>query len=481
MFDDYIEKNKDNIINTVCDLIKFKSVSVEDSEKNAPFGEECKKALDYTLDLGEKMGFETKNIDGYCGYIEFGEGEELVGIIGHLDVVPALEDDGWSTPPFVPSVRSNKIFGRGSIDDKGPVVASLYAMKAVSEIANNLNKRVRLILGLNEEKSWKCINRYKQTEEYPTVGFSPDANFPAIYAEKGILSISLKNKFKLKDAEILDIDCQNNALNVVPKYCSIIVKFNDISKKQNFKNICDPLLNSNIILDSIDDLTIKITSLGKASHAAHPEDGINAITNLVKYLIDNFEIVDSPEYNYLEKLFHLGLFDIESPEFLSRKDIAYATEFEEDSIIQDESGILTSNVAHLSYENEELTIKINLRVPVKTPLENIILRYRQLINLYENIEVTVLSKQEPLYAEKDSKLVKTLVDIFNKKTETFSTPIAIGGGTYARAFDNFISYGATMPGEKDMCHQVDEFIDIDVLLLSAKIYAEAIYELAKKA
>ena len=125
MFDEIIEKNKNNIINTVCDLIKFKSVSTETNNINEPFGNECKKALDYFLNLGKSMGFKTKNVDNYCGYVEFGTGEELVGIIGHLDVVPALESDGWSTPPFESSIRDGKIFGRGSIDDKGPVVAAL--------------------------------------------------------------------------------------------------------------------------------------------------------------------------------------------------------------------------------------------------------------------------------------------------------------------------------------------------------------------
>lgn len=480
MFDEYIENKKDEIINTICELIKYKSISLEDSIiPDAPFGIECKKALDYTLELGKKLGFKTKNIDGYCGYIEFGSGEEIVGIIGHLDVVPALENDGWTTPPFEASVRDNKIFGRGSIDDKGPVIASLYAMKAVMDLSPNINKRIRLILGLNEEKSWKCINRYKQTEEYPSIGFSPDANFPAIYAEKGILSISLTNPFKIKDIDILEIDCGSNALNVVPKYCSITLKFKNLNMKESLKNICDPLLDSNISIENIDSSTVKIISLGKASHAAHPENGNNAIKNLVKFLIDNFEIPEEPEYNYLEKLYHLGVFDIESPEFLSRNDILYATEFEENSIIQDESGILTSNVAVLEYENNKITIKINLRVPVNTSLDSVTLKYRQLINMYENIEVSVLSSQASLYVNKDSYLVKTLVDIFNKKSNKSEEPIAIGGGTYARAFDNMISYGVTMPGEKDMCHQVDEFIDIDDLILSSKIYAEAIYELAK--
>ena len=202
MFKNFVKDNYDNIINTLTELIKFNSVSEETNNPDMPFGEECKKALDYTLSLAQNMGFKTKNIDGYCGYIEFGEGEELVGIIGHLDVVPANIKDGWTTSPFEATIRNSKIYGRGAIDDKGPVVSALYAMKAIADTCK-VNKRIRLILGLNEEKDWKCIERYKQTEETPVIGFSPDANFPAIYAEKGILSISIKNAFSLDNFEII--------------------------------------------------------------------------------------------------------------------------------------------------------------------------------------------------------------------------------------------------------------------------------------
>lgn len=450
MFDKFIETNKENIINALCNLIKFNSVSIENNNDENPFGKNCTDALNYTLNLANSMGFKTKNIDNYCGYIEFGEGEELVGIIGHLDVVPANTTDGWTSPPFEPCIRDGKIFGRGSIDDKGPVLASLYAMKAIMDNIK-ISKRVRLILGLNEEKSWKCINYYKAHEEWPSIGFSPDANFPAIYAEKGIMSIELKNKFNIKNFEIINIDCQNNAINVVPKYCCITLK---------------KTKNSNINLPSADNIKIsynnneiKIESFGVASHAAHPELGNNAITNLVEYLLKNFEFSS----DYLKFIYDNGIFDITSPKFLGEK-------------VVDETGILTSNVAILDFENDNLIIKINLRVPCTYKLDTIFEKYQ---SITESLGVSKLGVQEPLYTPKDDYLVKTLVSIFNKKTGLNEFPIAIGGGTYARAFKNFISYGATMPGDKDMCHQVDEFIEIDKLILSAKIYAEAIYELAK--
>ena len=146
MFDKIIETAKNDMVQTVCDLIQFQSISTEKNNPALPFGEECKKALDYTLDLAEKLGFRTKNLDGYCGYIEFGEGEEMVGIIGHLDVVPAKLEDGWSSSPFDAVIHDNKIYGRGSIDDKGPVVASLYAMKAILDSGKKINKHLPLAL-----------------------------------------------------------------------------------------------------------------------------------------------------------------------------------------------------------------------------------------------------------------------------------------------------------------------------------------------
>lgn len=466
MFREFVNENKENIINTITELVKFNSVSNETGDSSMPFGKECKEVLEHTLKIAESMGFRTKNIDGYCGYIEFGEGNELVGIVGHLDVVPADMADGWTSSPFEATVRDGKLYGRGTIDDKGPVIASLYAMKAVAEKCN-ISKRVRLILGLNEEKGWKCINRYKETEEIPTVSFSPDANFPAIYAEKGILSLEILNDFSLDDFEIIETDCQNNALNVVPKYASITLKYTGANAMPEFEE------SENLNLEKINDSTIKIISTGVASHAAHPELGKNAIYNLVKYLLKYFK------NEYLETLINLGVFEIESPEFLSRKDIAYATEFDDVSVIQDESGILTSNIARFDYENGKLSIKINLRVPVKTKLEDITLQYKKLTNIFENVEINELAKQEPLYIEKNGKLATKLVDIFNKVTCTKKESIAIGGGTYARAFPNCIAYGPTMPNKPDMCHQVDEYIELDSLFQATEIYAEAIYELAK--
>lgn len=465
MFDEIIDNYKDQLIDTLKTTISYPSVSDETStDPNMPFGKACSDVLDYVLKLGESFGFRSKNIDGYCGYLEFGEGEELVGIIGHLDVVPADTNDGWTTPPFEASIRDGKLFGRGSIDDKGPVIASLYAMKVIHDNCK-INKRVRLILGLNEEKSWKCINHYKEVEEWPTIGFSPDANFPAIYAEKGIISIELQNKFLINGFDILDINCNNNAINVVPKYASITLKSNFEASSFFNRLITNNKDNNSLKINLINDSQIKIEAFGVASHAAHPEMGVNAIKILSKFIIDNFELNSC----YLKYLYDHDFFNEISPKFIT------------ENTLEDESGVLTSNVAVIDYDktSNNLIFKINLRVPVNTKLDFIVSRYESLKENFKDLKVLNYGHQEPLYVEKDSYLVKTLVDIFNKKTGLNANPVAIGGGTYARAFKNVISYGANFPEDKDMCHQVDEYCYVDKLITSSKIYAEAIYELAK--
>ena len=272
MLDNYIDNLKEEIILKTQELIRIPSVYTKSNNLDKPFGENANNALEYVLNLGKKLGFRTKNIDGYCGYIEFGEGEELIGIIGHLDVVP--EGEGWTFPPFSATISNSKIFGRGAIDDKGPVISSLYAMKAVMDNCK-VYKRVRLILGLNEENNWNCIKHYKEVEESPSFGFSPDADFPCIYAEKSILNASISMQYKnnnLDDIKIKEINCNNNALNVVPKFCSIILNVN--SKKIDMHNLIESLqetINKNnyeIDIYKLDEQELKLTSHGIQAHGA---------------------------------------------------------------------------------------------------------------------------------------------------------------------------------------------------------------------
>ena len=460
MLNKYIDKMKDELIDKTCGIINIPSAFNDNDGSNTPFGKHTVEALNYILDLGKSFGFRTKNIDNKCGYIEFGEGDKLLGIIGHLDVVPA--EDDWTYSPFNATIDNGNIYGRGAIDDKGPVIAALYAMKAVSD-NYKLDKRVRLILGLNEENDWKCIERYKETEELPNVSFSPDAGFPCIYAEKTIESLYLKQKYiKNSTLYIEDISTNNNAINVVPKYCSVTLKY-DNSEETNIIEVLKQLINKyhyNINIKEIDNSTIKLISLGVSAHAAHPELGENALSKLLIVLNDLFSL-------YNVKLDILEYFAKYIGDDYTGKNLGINFE--------DESGILTLNTAQFILEDNTLSLGFNLRVPVTIDYNVIEKSFKKYCT--NNLEVIVARIQDPLYLEKDTKLVKQLCDIFNEYNNSNLEPIAIGGGTYARAFDNCISFGPQMPDAKDMCHQTDEFISIDNLLFCTKVYAEAILKL----
>lgn len=465
MIDDFIKENKKEMIENLQNLIQIPSVYTKSKNPLMPFGKNANKALEYMLALGKQLGFKTKNVDGYCGYIEFGEGHEIVGIIGHLDVVPS--GDNWTYPPFSGTVFDNKIYGRGAIDDKGPVIASLYAMKYVLDNCK-INKRVRLILGLNEENDWKCIDYYKSHEEMPTIGFSPDADFPCIYAEKSILtSYFSMNYISSAPISIKEIDCNQNAINVVPKICTTILKIDSsIVMEDLIKNTKSILSKYEFEIDiyKLNDEELKLTSHGIGAHAAHPDLGINAISQLIIVLDELFNAYH----------IKIALFDF----FKSYINLEYNGK----SLgihYKDESGILTLNVGNFMLENQTLKIGCNLRIPIHTSIEEVENRILTCLVNYEDITYKKVDTKPALYVPKDNYLVKTLCDIYNEEANSYSEPIAIGGATYARAFNNCISFGANLPGQKDMCHQTDEFISIDNLLFACKVYAKAIYELGK--
>ena len=467
MVENYIDTLKDEIIEKTQNLIQIPSVYSKSSNPAKPFGENVNKALEYMLNLGNELGFKTKNIDGYCGYIEFGEGDELVGIIGHLDVVP--EGEGWTFPPFSGTIADNKIFGRGAIDDKGPVISALYAMKAVMDNLK-VHKRVRLILGLNEENDWKCIEYYKKTQELPTISFSPDADFPCIYAEKSIMNCFINTNYIPNNycIKIQEIDCNNNALNVVPKFCSITLSIDDrkVFMCDFIDSIKDIISQYDFEIDiyKISNQEIKLTSHGVQSHAAHPDLGINAISRLILVINKLFKQYDiSIElFDFFDKYLNL--------------------EYDGKSLginFEDESGKLTLNVGSFTLKDSILEIGMNLRIPIHTDADFVKNAFLKHYEMYQNINFYDKSFIAPLYISKDDFLIKTLCKIFNESTNSNVEPIAIGGATYARAFKNCVSFGPNFPGCKDMCHQTDEFIDIDNLILSCKIYAKAILELAK--
>ena len=463
-FINLVDSYKEDIIESTQDIVKIKSVE-EKGKANMPFGEGPYKALEFALNLAEEMGFKTKNFDGYAGHADLGNGKETVGILVHVDVVP--EGSGWKYPPYGGEIHDGKIYGRGTGDDKGPAIACMYAMKALKESGVKLNKKIRIIFGTNEETGWGCMKHYFQHEKAPDMAFTPDAEFPVIYGEKGIIVFDLVKKLNsncCSDIVVKSIK-GGNAPNVVPDYSEAILEVKDISLVEKKLNNFVKETNYPLSLEK-DGKNIKIISKGVSAHGSTPEKGENAISYLMAFLGELLtgscsicEFINM--YNEKIGFKHFG------------EGIGCGLE-------DDISGKLNFNPGVIKGNEEEIKLTVNVRYPIKSSAKEV---YDGIRKNLEGTGIELIEGEEdtkPLHVSKDSFLVEKLMKVYKDQTgDMDSEPITIGGGTYAKAMENAVAFGPVFPGQKDLAHQKDEFICIDNLMKITKIYAGALYELAK--
>ena len=388
----------------------------------APLGEGVSRAIDYMMAIGTRFGFRTKNVDGYCCWIEMGEGDEMAGILAHLDTVSV--DDGWAAEPFGATLIDGCIYGRGVSDDKGPALLALYAMKAVADSGIKLTKRVRLILGGDEEGgAWRCMERYKQTEEIPACAFTPDAAYPTTYAEKGILRVRI---FRTLGAGImpLTLSC-GKAINVVPAFASART---------------DGVL---------------YTAEGRAAHAMEPHKGDNALLKLCRHISENGVKHPFIDLCAMADAGSLGI------------------DFEDEA-----SGRLTINPSIAKVDETSAELSCDIRVPVTVGTERVLEAIaRAVAPLGFSVEET--SYTPPLYVKRDSDLVQKLQEVYHACTGYDDPPAMTGGGTYARAFPNAVSFGALLPGDEITYHQTNERWKLSSMQKNLTIMANAVIALAQ--
>lgn len=457
-----VEKRKEALIEDVQQFLRIKSVlDEEDGHEGAPFGTGIEQALTHMLQMGSKDGFLVKNLEGYAGHLEMGQGKELLGILCHVDVVP--EGDGWTSEPYAANIRDGKIIARGAIDDKGPTMAAYYAMKIVKELGLPLTKRVRMILGADEESNWRCVDHYFKHEEMPTMGFAPDADFPIINAEKGICDVYLKQPASDKKEEIALIRFSSGRrLNMVPDFARAQVRTKDVHSIERFKAYTQEKgIEGHATLEK-DIISFEIK--GISAHGSTPEQGRNAGILLAAFLKE--EQLDSAG-----ALFVTLAADYFENDTLGKKlGISY-----QDSI----TGDLTVNVGLMSYSEEEGgTLGLNIRYPVTTDFKWMLQTLET--NATENgFLVGDVSDSKPHHVDKDHVLIQTLGRVYEEQTGKPATLLSIGGGTYARSLKAGVAFGPLFPGKEELAHQKDEYIEIDDLIKATAIYAQAIYELAK--
>ncbi len=415
-------------LNAVLELIAIDSVAMEDVSDQAPYGAGPARALDYVLDLCCRLGISTQNCDGRVAWAEIGQGEEIVGILGHLDVVTTGE--GW-THSAKGEIHSGRLYGRGAADDKGPTLAALFAMKELQDAGVPLKRRVRLIFGQCEEVgSWGDMEYYKATQQLPVFGFTPDADFPAIYGEKGILEFQVTAPLP---APLLRLE-GGDASNMVPGWCRCTYRAPDGAARE-------------------------LENQGRCAHASTPEKGENAIDGMMAQLKElgiGGPLVDF-YLAHLEGDYYGGKLGcgLEDPQ----------------------SGKLTVNPGLLRTEGDKLVLTLDIRNPVTFTREDVEGPLVQACRSF-GLECVCTESVDSIYMDRDGKVVQAMAEVYRQVTGDDAQPTVIGGGTYARAMPGIVAFGPMRPDRECTEHQKDEYILVEDLLTAKEIYRQTIEKLA---
>ncbi len=448
---------QDRLIESLQACIRLDSVYADDGSGH-PYGQKVHDCLEYMLALSAKLGFATGNCDDHVGWCEYGQGEEMVGVLGHLDVVPAGE--GWTVPPYSGDVIDGRIYGRGSMDDKGPTMAALYALLALKEAGLPMKRRIRILYGLNEETGSADMKYYlKHGGEVPVMGITPDGEYPVINGEKGLVTEFYESEPILQDSPVQVVLINGGtAHNIVPDKAEAIVECDaDVAKR-----ICTMEVEK-ITLSPIEG-GVKIVAEGVNAHGGSPWEGENAIGRLLHFLCF------LPLEGQMAYTIHT----------LAQK---IGMEWDGTSLgiaMEDElSGKLTLNLGVLTFDGDILTAKVNYRYPVTHHFAECGPAVEKAMADAGLRRVHQLHKNR-IYMAPDSPLVQTLLKVYGEYTGQPAQPKCIGGGTYAKMIPNTLAFGPIFPGDEVREHKPDEYMEISRLMDNAAILAHAMYELANQ-
>ena len=389
-----------------------------------PFGPHSARALDYVLELCRGLGFRTRNCQGKVGWAEIGAGEELAAVLVHLDVVPA--GDGWDHPPFALTRAGGRLYGRGVVDAKGPALACIYAMKDLLNAGVPLARRLRIIFGLAEEGGdWSDMEHYRQTQQAPVLGFTPDGMFPAIYGEKGFATYQLSLPLAGSGVEHLE---GGQAENVGADHCAALVR------------------------------GVRREARGRSCHGSKPWEGDNAISGLME------QLAGLPVADWYNRCIGRDLYG---------ERLGCQTE-------DDQLGRLTVNVGKVRTLGERIVFWLDIRYPACTTAETILAQIRRTVSPF-GVETWLEYFQKPVYMDRDGPLITALMDAYRQVTgDSGAQPMLLGGGTYAKAMEGIAAFGPMLPGREPTEHRPNESIALEDFLLLREIYRQAMLRLAQQ-
>lgn len=426
-----IKKEFEMYLDGLSRLVQIKSIEGP-SEEKAPFGTGPKKALETALILANEWGFHSINIENAIGYAEWindHSTNDYVGILGHLDVVPA--GSGWSYSPFATTVADGKVFGRGVLDNKGPTIASLFALKLLKESGKVYSKNVRLIFGTNEETGSKDLPYYLENNQPPMYGFTPDSQFPAVYGEKGVVSIRCYTTTLSERTGIRDIQGEFISSSV-PAHATVI--FDDGTVK-NFTGISSP--------------------------SNEPQLGKNALTMLADALRADKHLSEEMRdfFSWIAESFHQKVYG----EGLSTKDLS--------------GWDIQITPYNLVVNESEAIFELSLRYSIEKT-ENDILKVLK-NNCLPQMKIDLIRSFPPKIFDRSHPMLALMKQVYEDVTGLDGTPIITTGATYARFMPNIIAFGPSFPGQIGIAHNSDEYMNVDDLITNIDIYARLLDQLLK--
>ncbi len=453
----WIDDHQDEMIEDLRELLQIPSLESE-ALPQAPFGPENRRALDWMLEKATKAGMTSTDLDGYCGYADFGSGDQLVMSLGHLDVVPV--GPGWKHEPFGAEIDNGYIYARGATDDKGPTIAMFFASRALKEVVGDPGVRVRNVFGCNEESGFKCVEHYMKTEEVPTLGVAPDAGWPCIHGEKGIADLVVTRVLPAGELTLMEIRGGQRP-NIVIDSCQAKVRVSAGYRGAMEEKVSESW-DANLSFVWEDDV-LCITAQGKAAHGAYPFGGDSAAIRIFRFLKEAAPTQQKRVYDELHGVTHIGGDGLG----IAGSDV--------------ETGALTANLGIIDTEGGKVRMTFSVRYPATWEGSAVLkLAQNRMSKLGTEWSADFVSHSPSLYFPIDHVLVKTIVDVYRAETGDMKEPETMGGGTYARAVPNCVAIGTCWEGDGD-AHETDERIAIASMVKTARIYAHLLYRLCEAA